>query len=131
MLFEFSEFELDLERYELRRAGKPIRLQPRIFDLLSYLVENRERIVGKEELLNALWRGEHVNKTAVPWAMSRARKALGQSLHAAAPIETVRGRGYRFVGPVRRIGGSSQPPVADGVATGEPPESGVTNGTPF
>src|SRR5689334_11700045 len=78
MLFEFAEFELDLERYELRRAGRPVRLKPKVFDLLSYLVQHRGRIVGREELLLALWRGEHVNKTAVPWAMSRARKALGQ-----------------------------------------------------
>src|SRR5262252_6666993 len=97
MLFEFLEFEVDLEKYELRRAGKPVKLQPKVFDLLRYLIEHRDRVVGKEELLLALWRGEHVNKTAVPWAMSRARRALGQRQHATAPIETVRGRGYRFV----------------------------------
>ena len=131
MRFEFSEFELDLERYELRRGGKSIRLQPRIFDVLSYLVENRERVVGKEELLNAVWRGEHVNKTAVPWAMSRARKALGQSEHAAAPIETVRGRGYRFVEPVRRIGGSSPAPGVDGGRSGGQHEPVAPNATPF
>src|SRR5258708_5064424 len=103
MVVEFSEFELDLERYELRRGGTLVRLQPKVFDLLAYLVEHRERVVGKDELLLALWRGEHVNKTAVPWAMSRARKALGQPQDASAPIETVRGRGYRFVAPVRAV----------------------------
>src|SRR5689334_16013784 len=123
MLFEFEEFELDLERYELRRAGKPVRLQPRVFDVLAYLVQHRGRIVGREELLVALWRGEQVNKTAVPWAMSRARKALGQDQQAKAPIETVRGRGYRFVDDGVRQRSSAAPEATSSEPVEAPPLS--------
>jgi DNA-binding winged helix-turn-helix (wHTH) protein/tetratricopeptide (TPR) repeat protein len=131
MLFEFSEFELDLERYELRRAGKPVPLQPRIFDVISYLVENRERVVGKEELLDALWHGEHVNETAVPWAISRARKALRRSQHGAESIATVRGRGYRFVECVRRVGGSKDAPSSDASISRAPVEFIAQTVVPF
>jgi DNA-binding winged helix-turn-helix (wHTH) protein/tetratricopeptide (TPR) repeat protein len=111
--FVFGPFELDASTYKLRRAGREIPLQPKIFDAIRYLVENRDRVVRKEELLEALWPRQHVNETAVPWTISRARKVLGQDNHANHPIETVRGRGYRFTGEVREEGraeGSVAPP---------------------
>jgi DNA-binding winged helix-turn-helix (wHTH) protein/tetratricopeptide (TPR) repeat protein len=98
--FLFGQFELDARGYKLRREGDDVPLQPKVFDAIRYLVENHDRVVLKEELLEALWPGEHVNDTAVPWTISRARKALGQGPDAKYPIETVRGRGYRFSGQV-------------------------------
>ena len=100
MNFLFGQFELDARGYKLRRDGDDVPLQPKVFDAIRYLVENHDRVVLKEELLEALWPGEHVNDTAVPWTISRARKALGQGPDAKYPIETVRGRGYRFSGEV-------------------------------
>jgi DNA-binding winged helix-turn-helix (wHTH) protein/tetratricopeptide (TPR) repeat protein len=108
--FFFGDFELDGSTYKLLRAGSEIPLQPKVFDAIRYLLENHDRVVLKEELLDALWPGEHVNDTAVPWTISRARKVLGQHADANHPIETVRGRGYRFTGAVRQAGASAKPP---------------------
>jgi len=99
--FLFGRFELDASSYKLRRDGNEVPLQPKVFDAIRYLIEHHDRVVLKEELLEALWPGEHVNDTAVPWTISRARKVLGQGADDKHPIETVRGRGYRFVGAVR------------------------------
>jgi DNA-binding winged helix-turn-helix (wHTH) protein/tetratricopeptide (TPR) repeat protein len=107
VIIAFGEFELDVGTYKLRRAGVDVPLQPKIFDAIRYLVERAGRVVRKQELLDALWLGEHVNETAVPWTINRARKALGQGHKDKHPIETVRGRGYRFSGEVREVRTSS------------------------
>ena len=99
--FCFGDFELDVSTYKLRRSGTEIPVQPKVFDAIRYLLENHDRVVLKEELLDAIWPGEHVNDTAVPWTISRARKVLGQRAKAKYPIETVRGQGYRFTGAIR------------------------------
>jgi DNA-binding winged helix-turn-helix (wHTH) protein/tetratricopeptide (TPR) repeat protein len=101
--FLFGQFELDANGYKLRREGSEVALQPKVFDAIRYLVEHHDRVVRKEELLEALWPGEHVNETAVPWTISRARKALGQGPEVKDPIETVRGRGYRFTAEVTQV----------------------------
>jgi DNA-binding winged helix-turn-helix (wHTH) protein/tetratricopeptide (TPR) repeat protein len=106
----FGQFELDASGYKLRREGNEVPLQPKVFDAIRYLVEHHDRVVRKEELLEALWPGEHVNETAVPWTISRARKALGQGPDAKDPIETVRGRGYRFTAEVTRVQPSTPGP---------------------
>jgi DNA-binding winged helix-turn-helix (wHTH) protein/tetratricopeptide (TPR) repeat protein len=98
MLFAFGPFELDLATCELRRDGEGIRLQPRVFGILRYLIEHRDRVVGKQELIDALWGGYRLNAVAVPWTINRARKALGDQPNESGFIETVRGHGYRFVG---------------------------------
>jgi DNA-binding winged helix-turn-helix (wHTH) protein/tetratricopeptide (TPR) repeat protein len=108
--FFFGDFELDGSTYKLLRGGAEISLQPKVFDAIRYLLENHDRVVLKEELLEALWPGEHVNDTAVPWTISRARKVLGQAADANHPIETVRGRGYRFTGTVRQGGANGRAP---------------------
>jgi DNA-binding winged helix-turn-helix (wHTH) protein/tetratricopeptide (TPR) repeat protein len=110
MVFVFGPFELDLATRELRRNGRTIPLQPRVFGLLRYLVEHRDRAVGKQELIEALWAGQQLNAVAVPWTINRARKALGTDPAGHDYIETVRGHGYRFVREVRAISnGASQP----------------------
>src|SRR6202034_1719361 len=101
--FLFGRFELDATAYKLRRDGNDVPLQPKVFDAIRYLIEHHDRVVRKEELLEALWPGEHVNDTAVPWTISRARKALGQGSDAKYPIETARGRGYRFSAEVSHL----------------------------
>ena len=69
-----------------------------MLELLRYLIEHRERVVPKEELLRTLWPGEHVNDGAVAWTVSHIRNALGQERGHKQPIETIHGRGYRFRG---------------------------------
>jgi DNA-binding winged helix-turn-helix (wHTH) protein/tetratricopeptide (TPR) repeat protein len=115
MVFNFGPFELDVSTRELKRDGRSIALQPRMFGVLRYLIEHRERVVTKQELLDALWGGYQLNAVAVPWTINRLRKALGtaQHEHDATYIETVRGHGYRFVGELQaRVATSVLAPVA-------------------
>ncbi len=120
MNFLFGQFELDANGYKLRREGGEVPLQPKVFDAIRYLVEHHDRVVRKEELLEALWPGEHVNETAVPWTISRARKALGQGPEAKDPIETVRGRGYRFTAEVTQVQPTTPGPASAKVLRLEP-----------
>jgi hypothetical protein len=77
-------------------------LQPRVFDTLRYLIENSSRVVSRQELLDALWKGQRVKPGAVPWCVNHVRRALGQRALDKYPIDTIRGRGYRFVASVRQ-----------------------------
>jgi DNA-binding winged helix-turn-helix (wHTH) protein/tetratricopeptide (TPR) repeat protein len=102
VILRFGRFEIDDRLYRLRCNGVEVTLQRKTFDAIQYLAENSDRVVLKEELLEVLWPGEHVNSNAVPWTLSRARKALGQLASNREPIETIRGRGYRLAVPVRK-----------------------------
>jgi DNA-binding winged helix-turn-helix (wHTH) protein/tetratricopeptide (TPR) repeat protein len=117
MLFGFGSFELDLATCELRREGRVVPLQPRVFGILRYLVEHRDRVVGKQELIDALWGGHQLNAVAVPWTINRARKALGTKPSAQGLIETIRGHGYRFVADVQALDDGS------GVSSSRPPRT--------
>lgn len=110
--YRFGEHELDVEAYTLTRGGSPLHVTPKVFDLLRHLIEGRGRVVTKEELLDTLWADSHVNEGAVPWAVNHARAALGQKGRAKAPIETIYGRGYRFVAEVEVLGERPSAPPA-------------------
>ena len=96
MTFVFGEFELDPARRELRVEGKAQALQPQVFDLLLYLVENHARVVPKQELLESLWPDTIVTESSIQRAVSLARSALGE--RGPALIQTFPRQGYRFVG---------------------------------
>jgi len=113
VLYAFGEFELDADAHELRRAGKRRRVQPKVFQLLRYLIEHRERVVTKDELMSALWAAEHVTESSLFVAVRAARAALEQQHGASRPIHTLRGSGYRFADEVEELpstGGKSSPP---------------------
>lgn len=98
MSFCFGEFGLAPERYELTRSGARIRMEPRVLEVLAYLVSHRERVVTKRELLDRLWGDVVVSESALTRAIREARRALGRP--AGAWIRTVYGRGFQFVGAV-------------------------------
>lgn len=108
-MFRFSEFELNLDRYELLRNGAAVKAEPRVLEVLNYLIEHRDRVVPKEELLDKLWPDVHVSDSALTTAIRDARRALGDSPTDPRWIRTVYGRGFRFVGA---IGGAPAAPVA-------------------
>jgi len=99
MTIVFDEFELDPARRELRVDGEVQSLQPQVFDLLLYLVENHERVVPKRELLDTLWPDTIVTESSIQRGVSLARSALGE--RGPELIQTFPRQGYRFVGKIR------------------------------
>lgn len=120
MRIAFESFELDLVACELRRDGRAIAMQPRVFDTLRYLVEHRDRIVSQHELLEALWDGQQLNAATVAWSISHARKALEQQAGESPFIRTFPRRGYRFVAAVRSVSGEREPVSARSTTSASP-----------
>jgi TolB-like protein/DNA-binding winged helix-turn-helix (wHTH) protein/Flp pilus assembly protein TadD len=96
--FRFGDFEINLARRELRSAGAVVHLEPQVFDLLVHLVQNRDRIVSKDELIDVIWHGRIVSEAALSSRISAARRALGDSGNDQSLIRTMYKRGFRFVG---------------------------------
>ena len=122
MIYAFGEWELDLELYELRCADKPIRLQPKVFNVLAYLLQHRHRVVPKQELLSSLWSSQFISDSALERCIMMARKAIGDSREQQRLIQTFHCRGYRFVAPVtermsdiKNAAPQSQTPMPHGV----------------
>src|SRR5262245_20656867 len=120
MIFAFSDFELDESLYQLRRRGEVVRLEPKVFDVLAYLVRQRDRVVPKDELLARLWPGEFVSETVLPRCITAARKAVGDDPAGQKVIQTVHGRGYRFVAALADDARRAQ--AGDGAAAERPGE---------
>src|SRR5688500_1031740 len=113
-MFRFGEFELDLDRYELRRGHEVVKAEPRVLEVLNYLIERRDRVVPKEELLDTLWADVHVSDSALTTAIRDARRALSDSPTEPKWIRTIYGRGFRFVGSL--VADAPPPPPAPIVA---------------
>lgn len=101
MTYHFDAYALDTDRFELRRHGTPLAVEPQVLSLLAFLVANRERLVHKEELLEAVWGGRAVSDAAISSRIKSARQAIGDDGHLQRYIRTVHGQGFRFVGEVR------------------------------
>jgi DNA-binding winged helix-turn-helix (wHTH) protein len=110
VIFCFTEFEIDVARRELRRSGAIVHIEPQVFDLLVHLVRNRDRVVGKDELIDAVWQGRIVSESTLSSRISAARRALGDSGNDQSLIRTLNRRGFRFVGDLKEE--SSAPGVA-------------------
>src|ERR1700691_4804075 len=102
MQFTFDDHTLDTERRELLRGGGVIAVQPQVFDLLVYLVQNREHVVSKDDLIASVWQGRIVSDSTLTSRINAARKAVGDSGDAQRLIRTVARKGFRFVGAVRQ-----------------------------
>src|SRR4029453_521454 len=86
--------------YELRREGRPLHVEPRVLDLLIFLVRNRDRVITKEELLDNVWKAKFIGESALTRCMMQLRKAIAPENGGDDPIRTVHRRGYRFVASV-------------------------------
>src|SRR6185437_8037837 len=100
MQFLFGDHTLDADRRELRRGAEPISVEPQVFDLLIYLVENRDRVVSKDDLIAAVWGGRVVSDSTLTSRINAARKAVGDSGDNQRLIRTIARKGLRFVGSV-------------------------------
>jgi TolB-like protein len=97
MIVRFAGCELDFGARELRRDGGRVTVQPKVLELIAYLIEHRDRAIGKAELQNALWPGVIVTETSLTQAVRKARRALADDAEMQNIIRTVHGHGYRFV----------------------------------
>ena len=100
MIYRFGAHELDTDVFELRRAGVPVPIEPQVFNVLTYLVEHRERVVTKHELLDNVWGDRFVSESALTTRVKAARRAVGDDGQQQRVIRTLHGRGYRFVAEV-------------------------------
>jgi len=101
VLLAFGDCVIDSERRELRRGADPVAVEPQVFDLLVYLVQHRDRVVSKDDLLQAVWGGRIVSDSAIAARINAARRALGDTGAAQRWIRTLPRKGVRFVGAVR------------------------------
>jgi class 3 adenylate cyclase len=108
MIYAFGDFELDVERYELRRTGVPVKLEPKAFRVLAYLIQHRDRVVTRDELRERFWPGEFVTDSALAHCVVKARQAADDGGVTQQVIKTVHGHGYRFIAAVT----TCQPHVA-------------------
>jgi TolB-like protein/Tfp pilus assembly protein PilF len=101
MQFLFEDHILDVDRRELRRGVQLISLEPQVFDLLVYLVNNRDRVVSKDDLIEGVWNGRIVSESTLTSRITAVRKAVADSGNEQRLIRTVPRKGIRFVGDVR------------------------------
>src|SRR3954465_3151002 len=96
----FSDYLLDLDRRELTRGSNAVAVGPQVFDLLTYLAQNRAHGVSQDDLLNAVWDGRIVSESTLASHINAVRRAIGDSGEEQRLIRTVPRKGFRFVGEV-------------------------------
>ena len=103
MIFQFNQISIDTARFQLCLSNDPISVEPQVFDLLLYLIENRERVVTRSELLENLWKGKVVTDSTLGARLKDARKAVGDSGDKQEVIKTFHRRGYQFIAEVTEV----------------------------
>jgi DNA-binding winged helix-turn-helix (wHTH) protein len=121
MLLVLDGHTLDIKRRELTRGGKPVAVPPQVFDLLLYLIRNRDRVVGKDERIEAVWGGRIVSDSAVTTRINAVRSVLGDTGAERRFIRTVHRKGVRFIGQVQE-----RPAEANSIPTPHPSTSEPT-----
>ena len=121
MQFIFDNHTLDTERRELLRGGAPVSMQPQVFDLLVYLVQNRDRVVSKEDLITSVWGGRLVSDSTFTSRVNAARKAVGDRGVDQKLVRTIPRKGFRFVGVVKEQPSNIQPAGAAPEEIHQPP----------
>jgi len=112
MRFLFADHVLDTELRELRRATKPVAVEPQVFDLLVHLMRNRDRVVSKDDLIASVWGGRVVSDSTLTSRINAARRAVGDSGVEQKLIRTIARKGLRFVGAVQTQPDGSAPDAA-------------------
>lgn len=100
MEWVFGDCVLSEELFQLRRAGRVVKLEPKVFHVFRFLVASRERVVSKAEILDQVWPGEAISESVLPRSIAFIRRAVGDTRAQQKVIETVHGHGYRFVAPI-------------------------------
>jgi TolB-like protein/Tfp pilus assembly protein PilF len=119
----FGEYALDPDRRELTRNRVAVAIGPKVFDVLLFLVKNREHVVSKDALLDAVWAGRIVSESTLTSHLNAVRKAIGDSGEDQRLVRTLARKGFRFVGDVRE---APDDRAASGVSTAKPDEASAT-----
>jgi class 3 adenylate cyclase/tetratricopeptide (TPR) repeat protein/DNA-binding winged helix-turn-helix (wHTH) protein len=115
MIYRFGAYSLDADRHELRRAGQVVAVEPKVFQVLLYLLQHRDRVVTKDDLFAHCWPETFVSEAALTRCLAKVRQAVQAGRPGAPIIKTVHRQGYRFVAAVTT---QPAPPAADPVAAG-------------
>jgi TolB-like protein len=107
--FLFRDHLLDTDRRELSREQVPVAVEPQVFDLVVHLMQNRDRVVSKDELIDKIWHGRSVSESTLTSRINAARKAIGDNGASQALIRTIARKGFRFVGEVETKNGAAAP----------------------
>jgi len=130
MRLAFRDIEIDSDRFELVRAGEPVRLEPQAFEVLAHLIQHRDRVVTRDELMEAIWGTIYVSDAALATRIKEARRALGDDGATQWAIRTIHRRGYRFVVEIDEQDGAGVPqgaaPAASSTAVLTPPSATMT-----
>ena len=118
MRYLFENYALDTDRRELHRATDVIVVTPQVFDLLDYLIRNRERVISKDDLINAIWNGRIVSDAALTTRLNAARSAIGDTGEKQRFIKTLPKKGFRFVGAVQEDDGRTVASASSTVHSG-------------
>src|SRR5437868_2421497 len=113
MQFVFADQTLDTDRRELNRGRDSVSIEPQVFDLLVYLLQNNDRVVSKDDLISAIWDGRIVSESTLTSRINAARKAVGDSGRDQKLIRTISRKGFRFVGTLQNQQIQPLPNAAD------------------
>ncbi len=96
-IYRFGSFRLSTDSFELTGEAGPVAVEPQVFQLLQFLIKNRDRVVSKDEIIDAVWDGRIVSDTALNTRIAAVRRALGDDGKKQAIIKTFPRRGFRFI----------------------------------
>ncbi len=99
-IYQFDNVRVEREGFRVWKADAPVQIEPKAFQVLVFLIENRGRLIEKRELLDAIWKETFVTENALTREIAQLRKALGENAREAKYIETVPTKGYRFIADV-------------------------------
>ncbi|WP_426528898.1 winged helix-turn-helix domain-containing tetratricopeptide repeat protein [Bradyrhizobium sp. McL0615] len=119
MRYLFEDFAFDTDRRELHRGTEMVSIAPQVFDLLDYLIRNRERVVSKDDLISAVWNGRVVSDAALTTRLNAARSAIGDTGEKQRLIKTLPRKGFRFVGTVEEAERSTVEPAGSAAHSGD------------
>ena len=126
MLYLFNDFTLDTDRRELRRGPTLVSMAPQVFDLLEYLIRNRERVVSKDDLFASIWDGRIVSESALSTRINAARCAIDDTGEEQRLIRTLPRKGVRFIGAVREEQKPAPAQESNGAIAAEHPSPVLT-----
>ncbi len=113
MRYAFEDCVLDLDRRELSKGGTAVDLEPQVFDLLAFLVRNRDRVVSRDDLIAGVWNGRIVSESALASRINAVRRAIGDDGSAQRLIKTIVRKGFRFVGEANELTDDAPAPMGE------------------